>query len=111
MAYKVAVILMAPDGDPEKHQSLIRTPKLEVTTVVVELMNFDQAVEVCKSLVQNEGIHSFILCPPFTHDAVARIANAVGEKSAVTVARGDLPGVKLILGDILRNEGWFQQRP
>lgn len=108
MAYKVGVILMAPDGDPKKHRSLIRTSKLELTSVVVELMNFDQAVEVCKNLVQNEGLHSLILCPAFTHDAVARIANAVGDKTAVTVARPDPPGMELIMGDVLKKEGWFQ---
>jgi hypothetical protein len=35
---------------------------------------------VCKELVQNEGIQSLILCPGFPHEAVAEIANAVGEE-------------------------------
>ncbi|MDY6863177.1 MAG: DUF6506 family protein [Thermodesulfobacteriota bacterium] len=56
MAFKVGFVVMSPDGDPKKHRASIKTSKLEVTTVVVELMNFDQAVNVCKDLVQNEGV-------------------------------------------------------
>ena len=78
MAFKAASIVMAPEADPEKHRASIKTSKLELTVVVIELMNFDQAVNVCKDLVQKEGIQSFTLCPGFPHKAVAKIANAVG---------------------------------
>jgi len=71
-------------------------------------MNFDQAVNVCKDLVQNEGIQSFILCPGFSHAAVAKIVNAVGEGVAVNVARGDVPS-GMITGEILAKEGWFPE--
>lgn len=106
MAFKAGFIVMAPEGDPKKHRASIKSPKFELTAVVVELMNFDQAVDVCKDLVQNEGIQSFILCPGFTNQAVAKIANAVGEKVPVSVARGDVPGGK-ITGEILSKEGWL----
>ena len=108
MAFKAGFVSMAPDADPKRHRASIKTPKLELTAVVVELMNFEQAVDVCKDLVQNEGVQALILCPGFPHEAVAKIANAVGEGIAVNVARGDVPST-MITGEILRKEGWFSE--
>ena len=99
---------MAPDGDPKMHKASVKSPMLELTTVVFEMMNFDQAVNVCKDLVQNEEIQFLILCPGFTHEAVGMIANAVGEGVAVNVARGDIPSTT-IAGEILAKEGWFPE--
>ena len=108
MAFKSAFVIMAPDGDPKRHRASIKTSKMELTAVIVELMNFDQAVDVCKDLVHNEGVQDIILCPGFHHEAVARVANAVGQGVAVNVARGDvLSGA--ITGKILAKEGWFPE--
>lgn len=41
MAFKAASLIMAPDGDPTQHRASIKTDKLEQTTVLVELFNFD----------------------------------------------------------------------
>ena len=106
MAFKAASVIMAPDGDPQKHRATVKTDKLEVTTVVVQLMNFDQAASVCKDLVQKEGIQSILLCPGFTASGVAKVAEAVGEGVPINVARGDVPSVIATAG-ILANEGWF----
>ena len=106
MAFKAASVIMAPDGDPTRHKATSRTDKLELTSIVVEMMNIDQAVAVCKDLVQAQGIQSLSLCPGFTHEAVAGIKNAVGEGVAVNVARGDVPSNQLIV-EILTREGWF----
>ena len=99
---------MAPDGDPKRHRASVKTSKLELTTVVFEMMNFDQAADVCKDLVQNEGIQFLILCPGFTHEGVAKIVNAVGEGVAVNVARGDVPST-MMAGEMLAKEGWFSE--
>ena len=106
MAFKAALVAMAPGSDPKKHRSSIKTPALELTTVLVEMGNVDQAVEVCKELVSNEGIQDFILCPGFTHQAIAKVVDAVGEKVPVSVARSDIPGV-MRTGEILLKEGWL----
>ena len=106
MAFKTGTVVMAPDGDPKKHRASIKTSKLEIFIVVVKLMNIEQAVNVCKDLVQKEGVQAISLCPGFTHEAVARISNAVGEGISISVARGDVPSV-MIAGGILGNEGWF----
>jgi hypothetical protein len=106
--FKSAFIVMAPDGDPAKHRATIKTSKLEFTTVVFEMDNFDQAVEVAKELVQKEGIESFYLCAGFTHQAVAMVTSAVGGKAAVQVARGDVPST-LMVGGILAREGWIEE--
>ncbi len=55
---------------------------------------------------KKEGIQSFIFCPGFTHQALAKIADAVGEKVAINVARGDVPSTMLV-SEILTKEGWF----
>jgi hypothetical protein len=106
--FKSAFIIMAPDGDPEKYRATITTTKAELTAVFIEMDNFDQAVEVAKDLVQNKNVRSIYLCAGFTHQAVARVVAAVGDRAAVQVARGDVPST-LLAGDILTKEGWFDE--
>jgi hypothetical protein len=48
-------------------------------------------VRVCRELVENDGVQSFLLCPGFTNKGVARVADAVGEGVSVNVCRGDGP--------------------
>lgn len=106
MAFKAGFVVMAPDGDPTKHRASVKTSKLELTTVVVPLMDFERAVQVCRDLVQKEGIQSIILCPGFTSAAVSMVATAVGEGVPVNVARGDVPSV-MATGGLFKQEGWF----
>jgi hypothetical protein len=106
--FKSAFLIMAPDGDPKKHRATVKTGKAELTTVFIEMGNFDQAVEVAKELVQKQGIQSIYLCAGFTHQAVARIANAVGGRAAVNVARGDGPSSGMVV-ELLTKEGWFNE--
>ena len=106
--FKSAFIIMAPDGDPAKYRATIKTSKMELTAVAIEMTNFDQAVEVAKDLVQNQGVQSIYLCAGFTHQAVARIASAVGGRAAVHVARGDIPSTNMV-SEILTKEGWFDE--
>jgi len=106
--FKSAFIVMAPDGDPAKHRATVKTDKAELTAIIIEIMDFDSAVEVAKDLVQNKGVQSIYLCPGFTHQAVARISAAVGGRAAVQVARGDFPSTMMV-GEILGKEGWFDE--
>jgi hypothetical protein len=106
MAFKSAFVVMAPDGDPKRHRATIKTPKLELTSVVIELLDFDQAVEVCRELVQKEGVQALNLCPGFTHQAVARIASSIGRRVPISVARGDVSST-ILLNEIVTKEGWF----
>ena len=108
MAFKSGFVLMAPDADPKRHRASIKMPKFELTVVVAELMNFDQVVDVCRELVQKEGVQGLTLCPGFTHQAVAKVVNAVGEGIPISVARGDIPAAR-ITAEILRKEGWFPE--
>ena len=105
MAFKAGYVLMAPEADPKRHRASIKTPKFELTVVVAELMNLDQAVDVCRELVQKEGVQGLTLCPGFTHQAVAKVVDAVGEGISISVARGDIPAAR-IAGEILKKEGW-----
>jgi hypothetical protein len=106
--FKSAFIVMAADGDPAKYRSTIKTSKVEFTTVLIKLLDFDQAIEVAKDLVQKQGVQSIYLCAGFTHEAVGRLANAVGDKIAVQVARGDPPSTMMV-EETLAKEGWFDK--
>ncbi len=106
--FKSAFIIMSPDGDPAQHRATIKTDKAELTAVIIEMTNFDQAVDVAKELVQKQGVQSIYLCAGFTHQAVARIAAAVAGRAAVQVARGDVPST-MMAGEILTKEGWFNE--
>jgi len=90
MAFKAAFLAHASDAEPERDRSIIETSVYKLFTVVVKSQA--QAVEECKKLVEDEGIHSVLLCPGFSDKNVAEITEAVGETIGVAVARGDSPG-------------------
>jgi len=104
MAFKVAFIAHTPDAEPEKHQCVVETSKYKLLVRLVK--NQEQAVEACKKLVKEEGIHSILLCPWFTHQNVAEISEVVGKKVGISVARGDGPSSK-ITKEVMKREGWF----
>ena len=85
MSFKVIFLAHAPDAEPKKHRCVIETSMYKLFVVLVK--DQDQAVEVCKKLVKDEAVHSILLCPEFTHRAVAEIAEAIGEHVGVFVAR------------------------
>jgi hypothetical protein len=95
MASKVVFLAHAPDADPDKHRSLIETSNCKLHSVVVR--DQSQTIDVCTNLVKEEGIHSVLLCPGFTHKDVAEIVEAAGSEVAVTVAEGDGPSSRISL--------------
>ncbi|MEX2690784.1 MAG: DUF6506 family protein [Candidatus Njordarchaeum guaymaensis] len=107
MTFKVVFLAHAPDAEAEKHRCVIDTGKYKLFVVVVK--DQDQAVEVCRKLVKEEGIHSVLLCPGFTHRNVAEIADAVGGNVGVFVARGDGPSHRVSM-EIMKREGWFSEK-
>ena len=104
MAFKAAFIAHTPDASPEKHRCVIETGKYKLFVVLVK--DQAQAVAVCKNLVAEEGVHSVLLCPGFTHRDIAEIAAAVGKDVGVTVARGDGPSSRATM-EVMKREGWF----
>ena len=107
MAFKAAFIAHAPDAEADKHSCVIKTPKYNLFVRVVR--NQSQAAEIARKLATQEGIHSILLCPGFTHKDVAAIREAVGEQVGVFVARGDGPSHK-ISKEIMGREGWFLEQ-
>jgi len=83
---------------------VVETSKYKLLVRVVK--NQEQAVEVCKKLVREEGIRSILLCPGFTHQNVAEISEAVGKNVGISVARGDGPSSK-VAKEVMKREGWF----
>jgi Family of unknown function (DUF6506) len=104
MAFKTLFIAHTPDADPDKHRVVLETGKYKLTTVLVR--NQAQALELCRNMVKGEGIHSVLLCPGFSHKDIAEIAEAVGPKVGVSVARGDGPSGR-VTAEVFRREGWF----
>ena len=76
MAFKAAFLAHAPDAEPEKNRCVVETSKFKLFVVVVN--NQEQAVKECKKLVKEEGIHAVMLCPVFTHEIVAELAQGLG---------------------------------
>ena len=107
MAFKALFLAHAPDAEAEKHRCVIETSKYKLFVVVVK--DQEQAIEVCKKVVEEEGIQSILLCPGFTHRDVAEIQEAVGENVGVFVARGDGPSNRISM-EVMRREGWFSEK-
>lgn len=107
MSFNVAFIAHAPDANPEKTQCLIQTQMYKLFVRVVQ--NQEQAVKVCQDLVKKEGIHAILLCPGFTHKNIAELADAVGTKTGIFVARGDSPSNNIV-AEVMAREGWFASR-
>lgn len=105
--FKAVFLAHAPDADSTKHRCVVKTSLYELKSILVK--DDDEAVKLCKELVQKEGVHSFLLCPGFTHKAIARIVEAVGDGIAVSVARGDGPSYKAAF-KIMDEVGWFSQK-
>ena len=103
MAFKAVFIGHAPDAEPEKHRCVIETGKFKLFVVLVR--NQDQAVAASKRLVEEEGAHSILLCPGFTHKDLAEISEAVGEGVGICVARGDGPSSRATM-EVMKREGW-----
>lgn len=104
MAFTAAFIAHAPDADPGRTKALVETPKYKLHVSVVG--DQEQAVEVAKALVRDEGVQSIMLCPGFTNRDVAGIQDAVGDGVGVYVARGDGPGNRIAVEAIAREWGF-----
>ena len=101
MAFKAVFIAHAPDADVNKHHNVIETGKYKLFTYIVKSQ--EEAIKVCKELYTKEQIHSVLLCPGFSHKDVAEIFEALENKVAVCVSKGDGPSGK-ISGPVLQKE-------
>ena len=108
MAFTALFIAHAPDADPEKHRAVIDTGVYRLFAVVVK--DQEQALDVCRRMVAEEGIHSVLLCPGNTHEDVAGIAAAVGDAVSVSVARGDARSMR-VAARAMEESGWFAAQP
>ena len=97
MALKAAFVFIAPDVNPNVHRHTITTPAVELTAVAVN--DYDEAISVCKSLVDS-GVTAIELCGGFGTIGTGRIAEAVHGKASVGVVRFDThPGLNFKSGD------------
>lgn len=97
---KAAFVFVAPEADPAKHRQWIETPVVHLLTVGVK--DYAQAVEICKALVQDEGVKAIELCGGFGNRGTSLIAEAVGSGIAVGAVRFDChPGLGNASGDTI----------
>jgi hypothetical protein len=108
VTFNAAFIAHVPDADPDKHVAVLETDFYKLFSVLVR--DTDQAVDVCRRLVADEGVDSILLCPGNTHQDVARIVAAVGDDVSVSVARGDSRSQRVAL-KAMERAGWFAARP
>ncbi len=104
--FKTLFIAHTPDADRNKHKCSIETGLYQLLVRLVRTQ--EEAVKVAQSLVAEEGIHSILLCPGFTHEEVAEIQEAVQGKAGVFVARGDSPSSRITLS-VMEKIGWFSK--
>jgi hypothetical protein len=104
MAFKTLFLAHAPDADKDKHRSFIDTGKYQLDVVIVKSQA--EAVEVSTRLFREKNIESILLCPGFTHEAIAEIVRATDNKVAVCVARGDGPANRISM-EALKRAGFF----
>jgi hypothetical protein len=104
VAFNVLFLAHAPDGDAEKHRCVIETPDYYKLTVIV-VRDQQQAIQVCKEVVKEEGVQSILLCPDFTHRDVAELSVIAGENVGIFVARGDGPSNKISI-EAMTRAGW-----
>jgi len=105
MPFKALFMAHVPDADPEKHRCLVETSLYKLFVVAVR--NQAQALEVARKMTEEEGIHSVLLCPGFTHNDVAQIQAVVGDRVGIGVARTDGPGSKVVQ-KVMMEAGWFR---
>ncbi len=106
MVFRALFLAYAPDADMDKHRAVIESSLYKLFVVVVRSQ--EQALSVAKKLLEDEGIHSILLCPGFTHADVAEIQEAVRGRAGVAVARGDGPSSKITL-ETMERVGWFKR--
>jgi len=106
MIFKSLFIAHAPDADMEKHRCVIETSLYKLFVIVVR--NQQQAVSAAKKFLEEEEIHSILLCPGFTNADVAKIQEAVKGRAGVCVARGDGPSSRITQA-VMEKVGWFKK--
>jgi hypothetical protein len=103
MAFTSLFMAHAPDADRTKHRSIIRTGAYTLHTIIVK--DQQEAIEVCKELLDAEHLDSVLLCPGFTHADVAGIVAATEGRLSVSAARGDGPSNKIAM-EALKKAGY-----
>nr|WP_320012883.1 DUF6506 family protein [uncultured Desulfobulbus sp.] len=95
---KAAFVFIAPEADSETHRQWIETPVIHLLSIGVG--SYSEAVEVCKRIVEQEGVKAIELCAGFGNKGVALVAEAVGKEIAVGVVRFDIhPALGNVSGD------------
>ena len=104
MTFTTLFMAHVPDADPERDACMLGTAMYKLYVRLVK--GQAQALDVCRTLVQAEGIQSIILCPGFTHKDIAEIQEVVGPTVGITVARGDGLSSRISM-EAMKKAGWF----
>jgi hypothetical protein len=102
MSFSALCVVHAPDANKDEHRCEIHTEKYSLFTVAVK--NQEEALDVCREY--SDKIDSVMLCPGFTNRDIGEIAEVVGERIGVCVARCDGPGSRIAM-EAMKREGYF----
>jgi hypothetical protein len=107
MAFKVLIIVRAPNSNPEQDISYLKNGNIEVTTIAFDLNDNNGIINTCIHQVENNGIQAVILCPAVSNELVATLTDKIGDKTAIFVGRGDFKSVHL--ASQYTAEAWFNK--
>lgn len=105
MAFKVLFIVRAPNSNPAKDVSFLKTENIEVTTIAFELEDSEGIIKTCTREVNKSGIQAVVLCPAVSNDLVARLSDKLGDRVAIFVGRGDFRSVHM--ASQITTREWF----
>lgn len=106
MKFNTVFIAHVPDADPTEHKSVVETDLYKLFVRLVK--DQQQALGIVSDLVDQEDLHSVVLCPGFTNEEVAEVSRVAGPEIGVSVVRGDGPSSK-IAKQTMERAGWFGQ--
>jgi hypothetical protein len=97
MILQAAFLFIAPEADPIKDRTIVKTPAVHLTVVGVK--NYAEGEKVAKELVA-QGITTLELCGGFGSVGTAAVSKAVERKANVGAVRFDIhPGLSFKSGD------------
>lgn len=103
MILKAAFMFIAPNVNPEKHKSIVKTEAVHLITVGVN--SYESAEEQARKLVEG-GVTVIELCGGFGLRGTRKISDAVQGKALIGVVKFDVhPGSGHTRGD-----DWFSRR-
>jgi hypothetical protein len=100
MKLKCAYIFCVPGCDPKRHNAIIDAPMVKMWVIGVN--DQEEGVNVCKKLVNEDGVQLIELCGDWGYSGAAKVQEAIGENAVVGAIFHQVKNTPKLAG-ILRN--------